>query len=62
MFDDEDPKPGTLGESRSRTAAMPRLAASIHAERPAEILDKGQPRIKLIVSTPSPPNHQALIR
>ena len=42
MFDDEEPKPGTLGESRSRTAAMPRLAASIHAERPAEILDKGR--------------------
>lgn len=42
MFDDEEPKPGTLGESRSRTAAMPRLVASIHAERPAEILDKGR--------------------
>jgi hypothetical protein len=41
MFDDEEPKPGTLGESHSRTAAMPRLAASIHAERRAEVLDKG---------------------
>src|SRR5260221_6607358 len=42
MFDDEEPKPGTLGESRSRTAAMPRLVDSIHAERPAEVLDKGR--------------------
>jgi hypothetical protein len=25
MSDDDEPKPGTLGESRSRTAAMPRL-------------------------------------
>ena len=41
-FDDEEPKPGTVGKGRSRTAAMPRLAASIHAERPAEILDKGR--------------------
>jgi hypothetical protein len=41
-FDDEEPKPGTIGKGRSRTAAMPRLAASIHAERPAEILDKGR--------------------
>jgi hypothetical protein len=42
MFDDEEPKPGTLGESRSRTAALPRLAASIYAKRSAEILDKGR--------------------
>src|SRR5882724_13275839 len=27
---------------RSRTAALPRLAATIHAERPAEVLDKGR--------------------
>jgi hypothetical protein len=42
IFDDEEPKPGTLGESRRRTAAMPRLGDSIHAERPAEVLDKGR--------------------
>src|SRR5579859_3954183 len=42
MSDDEEPKPGTLGESRSRTAAMPRLVASIHARQSAEVFDKGR--------------------
>ena len=40
--DDEEPKPGTLGEGRSRTASMPRLAASIHARQSAEVFDKGR--------------------
>jgi hypothetical protein len=40
--DDEEPKLGTLGEGRSRTASMPRLAASIHARQSAEVFDKGR--------------------
>jgi hypothetical protein len=40
--DDEEPKPGALGEGRSRTASMPRLAASIHARQSAEVFDKGR--------------------
>jgi hypothetical protein len=37
---DEEPKPGTLGQIYRTVAAMPRLAAAVHARQPAEVLDE----------------------
>lgn len=43
-FDHEEPEPGTLGEGLRRAAAMPRLAASVHAKQPAKFLTKDELR------------------